>query len=149
MNIINFYFQHVLSLNLHNTREIFSRLPKFTNFLMNDSTWGVLCKSWADRNWSGIERNVGKCDSVPVCGRAGEPSGTTILVCDFGVPSLMIVSTRFRLRFFTGGEKHEAPPLSTASQSSVPCTFLRSPRDSQDSSDRNAILLLFSSTFLI
>lgn len=76
---------------------------------MNDRTWKVLCKSWADRNWSGIERNVGKCDSVPVCGRAGEPSGTTILVCDFGVPSLMIVSTRFRLRFFTGGEKHEAP----------------------------------------
>lgn len=64
----------------------------------------------AEQIGTGAELNVGKYDSdnsVPVCGRAGEPSGTTILVCDFGVPSLMVVS--IRLQFSTaGGGKHEA-----------------------------------------
>lgn len=126
------------SLNLYNTSEIFSRLSYWQTFWWKIILGGVLCESWADRKWSGSERNVGKYDSVPVCGRAGEPSGTTILVCDFGVPSLMVVSTRFRLRFFTGGEKHEAPLFQSPAKAQCRARFF----------DRRAILL-FSSIFLI
>ena len=56
---------------------------------------------------NGLSGDMRLC--VPACGRAGEPSGTTILVCDFGVPSLMVVSTR--LRFSTGRGWETRGPL--------------------------------------